>query len=93
MSPDMFCALVSHFVQEAFSGEDPIGQTISIMKDFVPALLKDSHADPRKEITAFAQRLKVSRKKVGAIKEFNSLVTIYKTHRSFPSIMKTFQYE
>jgi hypothetical protein len=92
-SRDMFCALVSHFVQEAFSGDDYIGQTISIMKDFAPGLLKVNHSDPKREATAFVQRLKASRKKAGTIKEFNALVTIYKTHRSFPSIMKTFQYE
>ncbi|MFO0700688.1 MAG: hypothetical protein U0236_15805 [Nitrospira sp.] len=92
-SRDMFCALVSHFVKEAFNGEDHIGQTIFILKDFVPGLLQDNHVDSRKEIKAFIQRLEALRKKAGVIKEFNSLVTIYKTDRSFPSIMKTFQQE
>lgn len=93
MSRDMFCALVSHFVQEAFKGEDPIEQTLFIMKDFAPGLLKDNHSGSMKEAKALAQRLKALRKKNGATKEFNSLVAIYKTHRSFPSIMKTFQPE
>ena len=93
MSRDMFCGLVSHFVQEAFSGEDHIGQTISIIKDFAPGLLKHNHSDPTKNPTAFVQRLKASRKNAGAIKEFNSLIALYKTGRSFPSIMKTFQPE
>lgn len=92
-SRDMFCALVSHFVKEAFKGEDHIGQAILILKDFAPGLLKDNHSDPMKEAKAFVQRLKALRKKAGAIKEFNSLVAIYKTDRSFPSIMKTFQYQ
>lgn len=93
-SRDMFCALLSHFVQEAFRGEDHIGQTISIIQDFAPGLLKDSHSfDSVKEAKAFVQQLKTFRKKGLAIKEFNTLVSIYKTHRSFPSIMKTFQHE
>lgn len=92
-SRDMFCALVSHFVQAAFSGEDHIGQTIFIMKDFAPGLLNDNSSDLRKETDAFVQRLNALRKKNGAIKEFNSLVALYKTHRSFPFIMKTFQPE
>ena len=46
-----------------------------------------------KEASAFVQRLENFRKKNGVIKEFNSLVTLYKTQRSFPSIMKTFQPE
>ncbi|GKS65267.1 hypothetical protein YTPLAS72_25710 [Nitrospira sp.] len=90
-SPDMFCALVSHFVKEAYRGEDHIGPTILIIKDFAPGLLKDNHAEPMKEANAFVQRLETFRKKNGAIKEFNSLVALYKTDRSFPSIMKTFQ--
>jgi hypothetical protein len=92
-SRDMFCALVSHFVKEAFRGEDHIGPTILIIKDFAPGLLKDNHAEPMKEVNAFVQRLETFRKKTGVIKEFNSLVALYKTHRSFPSIMKTFQPE
>ncbi|MDR4463304.1 MAG: hypothetical protein MRJ66_03470 [Nitrospira sp.] len=92
-SPDMFCALVSHFVKEAFRGEDHIGPTIRIIKDFAPGLLKDNHIETMKEANAFVQRLEAFRKKNGAIKEFNSLVALYKTHRSFPSIMKTFQPE
>lgn len=92
-SRDMFCALVSHFVKEAFRGEDHIGPTILIIKDFAPGLLKNNHADPMKEANAFAERLKAFRMKNGAIKEFNSLVALYKTGRSFPSIMKTFQPE
>jgi hypothetical protein len=39
----------------------------------------------------FVQRLKAFQKREGAIEEFNFLVAIYKTHRSFPSIMQTFQ--
>ncbi|MDH4085302.1 MAG: hypothetical protein OEV99_16610 [Nitrospira sp.] len=93
ISRDMFCALVSHFVKEAFRGKDHIGPTICIIKDFAPGLLKDNHADPMKEANAFVQRLKAFRKKKGAIKEFNSLVALYETHRSLPSIMKTFQPE
>lgn len=93
-SRDMFCALVSQFVQEAFKGEDPIGQSISIIQDFAPGLLKDSRSsDSMKEGKVVAQRLKVLRKKSGAIKDFNKLVATYRTHRSFPSIMKTFQPE
>ena len=92
-SRDMFCALVSHFVKEAFRGEDHIGPTILIIKDFAPDLLKDNHAEPMKEANAFVQRLEAFRKKNGVIKEFNSLVALYKTQRSFPSIMKTFQPE
>ena len=92
-SRDMFCALVSHFVKEAFRGEDHIGPTILIIKDFAPGLLKDNHAEPMKEGNAFVQRLETFRKKSGVIKEFNSLVALYKTQRSFPSIMKTFQPE
>ncbi len=92
-SPDMFCALVSHFVKEAFRGKDHIEPTIFIIKDFAPGLLKDNHADPMKEANAFVQRLKAFRTKNSAIKEFNSLVALYKTDRSFPSIMKTFQPE
>jgi len=93
-SRDMFCALVSHFVQEAFRGEDHSGPTISIIQDFAPGLLKDSRSsDSMKATKTFAQRLKAFRKKGGAIKEFNKLVATYKTHRSFPSIMKTFQPE
>lgn len=92
-SRDMFCALVSHFVKEAFRGKDHIGLTILIIKDFAHGLLKDNHADPMKEASAFVQRLKALRTKNGAIKEFNSLVALYKTDRSFPSIMKTFQLE
>lgn len=92
-SPDMFCALVSHFVKEAFRGKDHIGPTILIIKDFAPGLLKDSHADPMKEANRFVERIKAFRTKRSAIKEFNSLVALYKTDRSFPSIMKTFQPE
>lgn len=92
-SRDMFCALVSHFVKEAFGGENHIGQTIFIMKDFAPSLLKDNQTDPPKATNAFVQRIKALRKKHGTMKEFNSLVALYKTDRSFPSIMKTFQYE
>lgn len=92
-SRDMFCALVSHFVKEAFRGEDHIGPTLLIIKDFAPRLLKDNYAEPMKEANAFVQRLEAFRKKNGVIKEFNSLVALYKTHRSFPSIMKTFQPE
>ena len=93
ISGDMFCALVSHFVKEAFRGKDHIEQTILIIKDFAPGLLKDNHAEPMKEANAFVQRLEAFRKKSGVIKEFNSLVALYKTDRSFPSIMKTFQLE
>ncbi len=93
ISPDMFCALVSHFVKEAFRGDDHIGPTIHIIKDFAPSLLKDNHAEAMKEANAFVQRLEAFRKKNGVIKEFNSLVALYKTDRSFPSIMKTFQPE
>ena len=93
ISRDMFCALVSHFVKEASRGEDHIGTTILIIKDFAPGVLKDNHATPMKEVNAFIERLKAFRKKNGAIREFNSLVALYKTHRSFPSIMKTFQPE
>ena len=92
-SPDMFCALVHHFVQEAVRGNDYIAHTIKIIHDFVPGLLKGNHADPINEANAFVRRLKALRKKKGAIKEFNGLITIYNTHRSFPSIMKTFQPE
>ncbi|MBK9307598.1 MAG: hypothetical protein IPM58_11040 [Nitrospira sp.] len=92
-SRDMFCALVNHFVKEAFRGEDHIGPTILIIKDFIPGLLKDNHAEPIKEANAFVQRLETFRKKNGVNKEFNSLVALYKTDRSFPSIMKTFQPE
>jgi len=92
-SRDMFCALVSHFVKEAFRGQDHIGPTILIIKDFASGLLKDNHAEPMKEANAFVQRLEAFRKKTGVIKEFTSLVALYKTHRSFPSIMKTFQLE
>jgi hypothetical protein len=93
ISRDMFCALVSHFVKEAFRGEDHIGPSILVIKDFAPGLLKDNHAEPTKEANAFVQRLEAFRKKSGVIKEFNSLVALYKTDRSFPSIMKTFQPE
>lgn len=93
ISRDMFCALVSHFVKEAFKGEDHIGPTILIIKDFAPGLLNGNHANPMKEANAFVEWLKAFRTKNGAIKEFNSLVTLYKTDRSFPSIMKTFQLE
>jgi hypothetical protein len=93
ISRDMFCALVSHFAKEAFRGEDHIGPTIRIIKDFAPGLLKDNHANPMKEANAFVERLKAFRTKKSAIKEFNSLVALYKTDRSFPSIMKTFQPE
>ncbi|MGE0645812.1 MAG: hypothetical protein AB7P24_19310 [Nitrospira sp.] len=92
-SRDLFCALVSHFVKEAFRGEDHIGPTILIIKDFAPGLLKDNQADPMKEANAFVERLKAFKTKNGSIKEFNSLVALYKTNRSFPSIMKTFQPE
>jgi len=92
-SPDMFCALVHHFVQEAVRGNDHIAHTIRIIHDFAPGLLKDNHADPMNETNAFVRRLKALRRKKSAIKEFNALVTIYNTHRSFPSIMKTFQPE
>lgn len=93
-SRDMFCALVSHFVRDAFRGKDHSGQSISIIQDFAPGLLKDSHSsDSMRDTKAFAQRLKTFRKKGGAIKELNKLVATYKTHRSFPSIMKTFQPE
>lgn len=92
-SPDMFCALVHHFVQEAVRGNDYIAHTIRIIHDFAPGLLKDNHADPMNEANAFVRRLKALRKKKRAIKEFNALVVIYNTHRSFPSIMKTFQPE
>ena len=92
-SRDMFCALVSHFVKEAFRGEDHVGPTILIIKDFAPGLLKDNHVEPMKEANAFVQRLETFRKKSGVIKEFNALVALYKTQRSFPSIMKTFQPE
>ncbi|MGE0470782.1 MAG: hypothetical protein AB7L09_16720 [Nitrospira sp.] len=91
-SRDMFCALVSHFVKEAFRGNH-IGPTILIIKDFAPGLLKDNHANSMKEANAFVQRLKALRTKHSAIKEFNSRVALYKTDRSFPSIMKTFQPE
>ncbi|MBX3301662.1 MAG: hypothetical protein KF693_05565 [Nitrospira sp.] len=93
ISRDMFCALVSHFVKEAFRGEDHIGPTILIIKDFAPGLLKDNHANPMKEANAFVERLKALRTKNSAIKEFNSLVALYKTDRSFPSIMTIFQPE
>ena len=90
-SRDMFCALVEHFVEEAFGGVDHIWQTIFIINDFAPGLLKDSASDEAHEANAFVQRLKAFQKREGAIEEFNFLVAIYKTHRSFPSIMQTFQ--
>lgn len=92
-SREMFCALVSHFVEEAFRGEDHIRATILIIKDFAPGLLKDHFVDPMKEATAFVERLKAFRTKNSTAKEFTSLVALYKTDRSFPSIMKTFQLE
>lgn len=93
LSGDMFCALVSHFVKEAFGGEDHIGPAILIIKDFAPGLLTDNLAEPVKEANAFVQRLEAFRKRNGVIREFNLLVALYKTDRSFPSIMKTFQLE
>lgn len=92
-SRDMFCALVAHFVQEAFRGKDHIGPTISIIKGFAPGLFKSDHSDSMTGAKAFVQRLKTLRKHGGAIKEFNSLVALYRTDRSFPFIMKTFQHE
>ena len=92
-SPDMFCALVHHFVQEAVRGNDPIAYTIRIIQDFAPGLLKDNRVDRMDEANALVRRLKALKKKKGAIKEFNALVTLYKTRRSFSSIMKTFQPE
>jgi len=93
LSRDMFCALVNHLAKEAYRGEDHIWLTIMIIKDFAPGLLKDNHTNSMKEAAAFVHRLKAVRKKKGAIKEFNSLVALYKRGRSFPSIMKTFQPE
>ena len=90
-SPDMFCALVEHFVEEAFGGVDHIRQTISIIKDFAPSLLKDRGSDEAHEANAFVQRIKAFRKKEGAIEELHFLVAMYKTHHSFLSIMQTFQ--
>lgn len=90
-SRDMFCALVEHFVQEAFGGVDHIRQTIFIIKDFAPGLLKDSASDEARQANAFVRRLKAFQKREGAIEEFNFLVATYKTHRSFPSVMQTFQ--